>query len=92
MNEKEQAILAEQLKQLNILFQARINRLEAQLDHLQALDQQRLSVLEEQMRDHESRLRLATEGVTQFKIVAGLASGGSGIISLVAILRSFLGG
>jgi len=30
--------------------------------------------------------------VTQFKIFSGLASGGSSLMSLVAVLKAFLGG
>jgi hypothetical protein len=62
------------------------------LAHQQAMNDQRLGRLEEQMSDHETRIRTATEGVTQFKLFSGLASGGSGLMSLVAILKSFLGG
>jgi hypothetical protein len=32
-----------------------------------------------------------TDGVTQFKVFSGLASGGSGIMALAAFIRSFLG-
>jgi hypothetical protein len=30
--------------------------------------------------------------VTQFKLFSGLASGGSGLMSLAALLKAFLGG
>ncbi len=66
--------------------------MEARQTHQQALNDQRLSLLEEQIRDHETRIRAATEGVTQFKLFSGLTSGGSGLMSLVALLRTFLGG
>lgn len=92
MEDKATALLTEQLRHANNLMQARINTLEARLAHQQAMNHQRLAVLEEQIRDHETRIRAATEGVTQFKLFSGLASGGSGLISLVAILKAFLGG
>jgi alpha-D-ribose 1-methylphosphonate 5-phosphate C-P lyase len=92
MDEKTAALLTEQLRHANTLLQARIRTLEARLTHSQVLNNQRLSLLETQMRDHETRLRAATEGVTQFKLFSGLASGGSGLMSLAAILKAFLGG
>lgn len=92
MEDKDAALLAEHLRHANALMQARVNALEARLAHQQALNNQRLAALEEEIRDHETRIRSATEGVTQFKLVSALSSGGSGLMSLVAILRAFLGG
>ncbi len=86
------ALLTEQLRHANALLQAQIKTLDARLAHQQAMNQQRLSMLEEQIRDHETRIRTATEGVTQFKLFSGLASGGSGLMSLVALIKTFLGG
>ena len=92
MEDKSAALLTEQLRHANALLQAQIKSLEARLAHQQAMNAQRLAMLEEQIRDHETRIRTATEGVTQFKLFSGLASGGSGLMSLVAILKAFLGG
>lgn len=92
MDEKDAALLTEQLRHANALMQARVNALEARLAHQQALNNQRLAALEEEIRDHETRIRTATEGVTQFKLISALSSGGSGLMSVVAILRAFLGG
>lgn len=92
MEDKAAALLTEQLRHANALLQAQIKSLEARLAHQQAINAQRLAMLEEQIRDHETRIRTATEGVTQFKLFSGLASGGSGLMSLVAILKAFLGG
>lgn len=50
----------------------------------------RLEDLEKQAADHESRLRMATDGVTQFKVWSGLAAGGSGILSLIAMIRTLI--
>jgi len=91
MEDKTEALLTEQLRHANNLMQAQIKSLEARLSHQQGMNQQRLAILEEQIRDHEIRIRTATEGVTQFKLFSGLASGGSGLMSLVAILKAFLG-
>ena len=92
MDEKTSALLTEQLQHANHLLQARIRTLENRMAHTRAMHDQRLAMLEAQVRDHETRLRSATEGVTQFKLFAGLASGGSGLMSLAAILKAFLGG
>lgn len=92
MEDKSEALLTEQLRHVNNLLQGQIKALETRLAHQQAMNAQRLAMLEEQIRDHEVRIRTATEGVTQFKLFSGLASGGSGLMSLVAILKSFLGG
>lgn len=92
MADPTQALLTEQLQHANHLLQGQIKALQAQLDHQQRMNQQRLLILEEQMRDHEQRIRAASEGVTQFKLFSGLASGGSGLMSLAAILKAFLGG
>ena len=92
MEDKTSALLTEQLRHANHLLSAQIQALEAKAQHQAAMTHQRLSMLEDQIRDHETRIRAATEGVTQFKLFSGLASGGSGWMSLVALLRTFLGG
>jgi hypothetical protein len=84
-------LLESQVKRAESLLRARIQKLEVQVAHQDELMVQRLARLEEQISDHEARLRVNTEGVTQFKIFAGLASGGSGIMSLVALIKAFLG-
>ena len=53
---------------------------------------QRVAALEKEVLDHEERLRIATEGVVQFRMWLGLASVGNGAVSLAALLRAFLGG
>ena len=92
MPDDPNTLLTEQLRHAIHLLQAQLRSLEAQMVHQQALNHQRLTILEEQIRDHEARIRAATEGVTQFKLFSGLTSGGSGLMSLVALLKAFLGG
>jgi cell division protein FtsB len=53
------------------------------------LAQQRLDSLEARAADYETRLRTLTDGVTQFRVLAGMATGG-GLVSLVALLRELL--
>ena len=92
MDDNRTNLLISQLQHANSLMNARLKAIEARLAHQQALTAQQVRRLEAQMADHEARLRTATEGVSQFKIFSGLASGGSGIMSLVAIIKAFLGG
>lgn len=92
MEDKTMALLTEQLHHASNLLSAQIKALDVKLSHQNAMNHQRLTMLEDQIRDHETRIRAATEGVTQFKLFSGLASGGSGLMSLVAILKTFLGG
>ncbi|MCI0520958.1 MAG: hypothetical protein L0Z70_11990 [Chloroflexi bacterium] len=86
------ALIAEQFRHALDLQQARLEALALKLEHLDQLVAHRLEALEGLAGDHEQRLRGATEGVTQFKTWAGLASGGASIVSLIALLRAFLGG
>jgi hypothetical protein len=81
MNDDQAALVAER-------FSHAIDLLKAE----QKLINTRLDRLEKESDDHEQRLRAATDGVTQFKVWSGLAAGGSGIVSLIAFLRAFLGG
>lgn len=74
----ERSTTIAQLRHMNSLLHARLDKVESEAGY--------------QLAALEQRLRSATEGVTQFKLFAGLASGGSSLMSLVAILRVFLGG
>lgn len=60
-----------------------------ELQHQRELTEQRLVQLEDQEEDHETRLRNATEGVTQFRLWTSLSSGGSTILSVAALIKSF---
>ncbi len=82
-------LLTEQLRHLNTHYKARFDALEEKLRHAKEITDHRLAALETTAHDHETRIRDATQGVTQFKLFSGLASGGSGIMSLVALLKAF---
>ncbi len=92
MNEEQAALVAEQLRHAVDLLRADIQALRQDLQHERELSSYRLAALEEQARDHETRLRSATDGVTAFKVWSGLLAGGSGLMSLAAVLRAFFGG
>jgi hypothetical protein len=86
------ALIAEQFRHALDLQQARLEALALRLEHLDQLVSHRLEALEGLAGDHEQRLRGNSEGVTQFKTWAGLASGGSSLMSIIALLKAFLGG
>jgi hypothetical protein len=92
MTDDQVALLAEQIRHTLDLTRADINAMRAQLEHDREMSELRLNALEKQSQDHELRLRAATDGVTQFKFFSGLASGGSGLVSIIALIKTFFGG
>lgn len=86
----DSALIAAQLRHTIDLLKAEMARTNQQLAHYQALAEQRLGELEEAERDHEQRLRKLQESATQFKVLAGLATGG-GLLSLISLLRTLSG-
>ncbi len=87
----EQSLLAEKLTHTIDLMRAEMRELRLELEHQRQFYDHRLAALEEQAKDHELRLRSNTDGVTQFKQWAGLASGGSTIMATVALIKAFIG-
>ena len=49
----------------------------------------RLDEIEKRLADHETRLRDASTGVTQFRFWSTMSSGGSALMSLAALIRSY---
>lgn len=90
--EVEAQLIAEQLRHTIDLLRAELEKAEQIQRHDRDLADHRLRALEEQARDHENRLRMATDGVTQFKVWLSLAAGSSGLMSLAALLRAWFGG
>lgn len=78
MNGDQAALIAEQLSHQLDLLRGELK-----------LAQQRLDALEARSADYETRLRSLTDGVTQFRVLAGLATGG-GMVSLIILLRELL--
>jgi len=50
----------------------------------------RLEQLEKDQEDHEKRIRQLTDSSTQFKVLAGLATGG-GLLSIASLLKLLFG-
>ncbi len=90
--EEQAALFAEQMRHALDLLRAEVDALHALHNHDMQMTGHRLGGLETTVRDHELRIRADTDGVTQFKMWAGLASGSSGLMALAALIRSFLGG
>jgi hypothetical protein len=85
-------LLAERLGHLVDLLRGDMEKLRHELAYEHTLVEQHLGQLETMARDHEQRLRQVNDGVVQFKVWAGLASGGSVLASLAALLRAFIQG
>ena len=91
MDENNAALLAEQLRHAIDLLKAEKDALETRLEHTARMMEQQLADLESKSADHEQRLRTVSDGVTQLKVYSSLMSGSSSVLSVVAVLRSFLG-
>ena len=87
----QDVLIGEQLKHMVDMMDAKLDRIELNQGHLKELIEHRLNYLVKQVEDHEARIRDATEGVTQFKVRSGLTSAGTGILSIMALLKSFFG-
>jgi hypothetical protein len=88
----EADLIAEQLNHTIDLLRAELEAARQAQQHDRALADHRLKVLEEQVRDHEERIRATTDGVVQFKVWSGLATAGSWVVSAMAFLRALFGG
>jgi len=89
--EQQAALFAEHIRHALDLLRAEVDALRAQHAHTRELSNHRMAALEAAVRDHELRIRADTDGVTQFKMWAGLATGSSGLMALAALIRSFFG-
>lgn len=85
----EAMLVAAQMKHAFDLMRNEIDTVRALQDHYKEFCDHRLSQLEDAVKDHEQRLRTATDGVTQFKTFHTLASGGSSFLSFLALIKSF---
>jgi len=91
MQDTQAALIAEQIHHALDLIQSEIDLLKArQASNLELIDH-RLSRLEGQVADHETRLQTATQGVTQFKVWSGLTSGSSSVLAVLAFLKAVIG-
>jgi hypothetical protein len=89
--EQQAALFAEQMRHAMDLLRSEMDALRALHAHDRELSNHRIASLEAAVRDHELRIRADTDGVTQFKMWAGVVTGSSGLMALAALLRSFFG-
>ena len=82
-------LLAEQIAHTVDLLRFELKSTRSQLEHAEKLTASRLEALENSQRDQETRLRQVQDAAVQFKVLAGLATGG-GLISAIALLRAIL--
>jgi hypothetical protein len=87
------------LESVEASMNARLQMLEAELAAYKVLQNERSLGLKENVtdlkkvaEDHESRIRTIGEATTKNQVVLGLASGGSGLVSIIALLKAWLGG
>jgi hypothetical protein len=87
MQEDSAQLIAERLGRAMDNLRAELKEIRLGQAHLLALSDQRLGLLEKMVADHEERIRRNSEGVTRFSVAAG----GSGLVSLAAFVKSFVG-
>jgi len=88
----EADLIAEQLRHTIDLLHAELSAVKARAQHDRELLIHRIAELEKAREDHESRIRSMQDGVTSFKVWSGLASGGSSVVAIAALVRAVLGG
>ena len=82
-------IVAVRLQHAIDLLRAEIKALAAEIRHTNELYGHRITQLEKSAQDHETRLRQVQDTATQFKVLAGLATGG-GLLSVIALLKALI--
>lgn len=85
-------IIATKVARIVDALRVDIKSLDDQLKHHNEIQERRFNELEVCKSDHESRLRANEKSITQCKTWMGISSGGSGIMSLIALLRTLIGG
>ncbi len=90
-------LIVEQLGRFQERVEARFDQVEAMLRYHLELDEERLRALRDaivdlrgDVADHEQRIRGVTDAAIQFKVLAGLATGG-GLLAVIALVKAILG-
>ena len=83
-------LIAEQLTHMLDLVKADNEATKARLTHESEVMRLEIEALKKWQSDAEQRLRAVQDGVTQFKVLAGLATGG-GLLSLAALVKMMSG-
>jgi hypothetical protein len=85
-------LLGEQLRHMIDLLRTDIEGLERERSHDREIYDRRIDQLEKDRQDHEQRIRSLQDSATSFKVWSGLASGGSTIAAIAALLKAWFGG
>lgn len=91
MPDTSSELIAEQLRHALDLIKAENDATRAKLAHESEVLRIEVNTLKAWKEDAEHRLRAVQDGVTQFKVLAGLATGG-GLLSLAALIKVLSGG
>ena len=83
-------LIAEQLSHALDLIKSENALTKAKLDHESEVLRMEITALKTWQADAENRIRAVQDGVTQFKVLAGLATGG-GLLSLAALVKMMMG-
>jgi hypothetical protein len=92
----EAKLLAEQLARYQDRFEAYLKSLEVQINHNQAMNNERLETLRSNIQtlsnstvDHETRIRSLTDSAVTFRTWTTLISGSALITGSISLIRSF---
>lgn len=85
-------LVAEKLLRVVDLLKADMEKIHLENDHECALLEHKIIQLEECNQDHEARIRVMQSSVISFKMWSGLSSICAVILSMIALLRSIVGG
>lgn len=100
MDDYQAQLLTEQFNRLKDSIDARLKRLEADLNHHQTLEAEKMSSVKtalDQIRadiaDHEARIRTVDDSVISSKTTTGLIQAGQAALTLIAAaIAAWLGG
>lgn len=84
----ESELIAVQLKHTIDLLKGDLERISSEQKHQAELFVHRIVELEEDAKDHEERIRKLSEGATTFQARSGWANGGTGLLSIWALIRT----
>ena len=87
MQDENAKLIAERIGRAMDAVHAELQEIRQGQEHLCTLMDQRFLHLEKTMSDHEDRIRRNTDAITRYSV----ATGGSGLVSLVAIIKAFIG-
>ncbi len=100
MDDTQAQLITEQFNRLKDVIDARLKKLEAQLEYHQSLENEKQSAIKNDIiqirdliQDHETRIRTVDKSVISLKSFATLAQAGQAALTLIAAsIAAWLGG